>query len=741
MFRSSQASAEFDFDYALQMSPLLPKEQPLRTKTAFSDETITPITAKADQAFSIESAMRHPEEDMLRDPEAFIRSWSTQHVIDWMYQAGIDSNVIECFDVHDVNGNVLLDLQFEDLKELDIASFGKRHHLWNAICLLKGEDGHPSPQPTPFQDISRPCTTVTNRSPSRGRMVDETDEQRSTSPPRAKSKRRGRKASKTRDIITPAESVSIVAIEQLIPKAHKCAKGDRCAKWRKQQRELQQLQDDNAIGRFPVSPTKGGRIYVAGDPGNPDTAENMMPNVRLQPMQQAEPHLLRLQEPLRLTSELPQDSAGFPSVVASSAVLTPAQLPGFALHQDVLDHLGVRDPQDNVKQFLNFQHVQSPVEENRPPTPPLEMFPTKSIAPFPAAHNAADYYYFQEPAAIEQQQQTRPHTRADQLRCLPKLDIPRSASAGPTTNHATRTPGGMFSSQEGRRATDPDTAILSSAQPWTAATSICRSATASPGSYNKNDFYRMGTPATVMDVPINSPSNLGPISRDASQSVPPSMQYRPQLSRSTSRNEAPSWRRPSMALPSLQEGQVFTTSRSYSEDNVRAADPAKHTSVVRDFGYGPGVTHAGWMRKRKTKMLRHEWTESHYRLRGTNLTQHSTSRLSAEIKDSINVDDYSVACSSVSHNTKLTAAFKALAISKSKDEAKDVDATAFAFQLIPQAQNGERKKALLSGTAKSHHFAVKTKDDRIDWMRELMLAKAREQKGKGYEVEVNGVQA
>jgi hypothetical protein len=39
---------------------------------------------------------------------------------------------------------------------------------------------------------------------------------------------------------------------------------------------------------------------------------------------------------------------------------------------------------------------------------------------------------------------------------------------------------------------------------------------------------------------------------------------------------------------------------------------------------------------------------------------------------------------------------------------------------------------------KTHHFAVRQKDERIDWMRELMLAKALQQKGKGYEVEVYG---
>ncbi|KAF7188091.1 Protein pob1 [Pseudocercospora fuligena] len=741
LFRSSQVSAEFNFEYALQMSPLLPKEQPTRTTTAFTDATLTPVTANPNQSFTIEAALARPEADM-RDPEAHIRSWSTQQVIDWMYETGIDSTVIECFDIHDINGTVLLDLQFEDLKELDIASFGKRHQLWNAICLLKGEDVHPSPQATPFQDISRPCTSNTRRSPSRGRLAQSPiadNDERPSSPARGKSKRRGRKAPKTNDVISPQESVSIVAIEQLLPKPHTCAKGERCAKWRKQQRELQQLKDENGIGRFPISPAKGGRIFLTGDPGNAMTAENMLPNVRLQSPQQPQQAqvqgLLRLEDPFRQTNETPEPSAGFPSVVASSDLLGPGQLPEFALHQDVLDQLGMRDPQDNVKQFLNFQHVQSPVEENRPPTPPFEMFPSQSVSPFPAATPNPHLFYQEAPAAMQRPTYTPgPH---EQLRSLPKLDIPRSASAGPQLNSS------CYMS--------PQTAHPTTA----AAMTICRSATASP-----QNIYRMGTPASEMDVPITTSLQpmQGPISRDTSQSVPPSMQYRPQLQRSHSRKESTSWRRPSMQLPAVQENEILTspsssdseakskrpsiasTGRTQSADSVSVPDPAKHSPVVRDFGYGPDCSHSGWMKKRqRTKMLRHEWSESHFRLKGTQLTQHNSARLSALVQDSINVDDYAVACSSVSQNSKLSSAFKALAIKDDKKK-EGVDPTAFAFQLVPQAKaSDEKRKVVVNG--KTHHFAVKTKDQRIDWMRELMLAKAREQRGKGFEVEVNGEKA
>ncbi|KAI7155750.1 hypothetical protein KC317_g15245, partial [Hortaea werneckii] len=142
--------------------------------------------------------------------------------------------------------------------------------------------------------------------------------------------------------------------------------------------------------------------------------------------------------------------------------------------------------------------------------------------------------------------------------------------------------------------------------------------------------------------------------------------------------------------------------------------------------------------------------DTHCRLKGTQLAIHSNAHLNASLREPlINVDDYAIACSSLGSNSKLAAAMKAFNIRAGTGE-KGVDPSAFAFQLVPNAPSSssdrkERDKVNHAsgkdGAGKTHHFAVKTKDERIDWMRELMLAKAREQKGKGFEVEVNGVQA
>jgi len=714
LFRSSHISSDFSFDHALQMSPVFPKHPPPRTETAFSEETVTPIKQTREEDFSIAAALAHSPVDS-QDSESVIRCWSTQRVIHWMYKADIDASVIECFEMHDVNGNVLLDLQFEDLKELDIHSFGKRHHLWSAICELRGDQPRYSPQPTPFEDVSRPCTSNNRQSPSRSRNVCDTPTGEDADPtsPSGGKKRRGRKLPKQLDVITPAESVSIVAIEQLLPKPHKCAKGERCAKWRKQQRELKQLYEENGIGRFPISPTKGGRIFVHGDPGNAETADNIVPNVRKP-----------AEEPSR-----PQSDA-IPSVVASSDLLGPGQLPDFVLHPDVLCQIEKRDPQDNVRQFLNFQHMQSPTSPtggDKSPTPPPELTRSysdpitrsESVPLFPEHHHQA------YPSLHPPRSTPAPHGG---LRRLPRLAIPRSATAAPDLN----------------------TAIPASAG------SICRSATASPG-----HVYRLGTPASEMDVPLTA-FPIGPIERDTSYSVPPNMRFR-LPSRTQSR--ATDRRRPSGVLPALKENEVLTPTTAtrpnlFSTDSSPEKlppikDPAHHSPTTHHFGYGAECTHAGWMKKRKTKMLRHEWSDAHCRLKGTELGLYATARLSAAATETINVDDYAVACSSVASSNKLAAAMKAFSImslnneKRRKQKAAD-DPTAFAFQLVPQAREvgsgGLIAAAAAAGfasgaTGKTHHFAVGSKDERIDWMRELMLAKALQQKGRGFEVEVNGVQA
>ncbi|KAJ4343970.1 hypothetical protein N0V95_006486 [Ascochyta clinopodiicola] len=695
LFRASHSSN--DFDYALQMSPLLPKDTPSRFPTSFREPT--PATIVPQQEYNnIASAVAHLD-------NSEVRAWCARDVATWMYQNGFEDDVIDKFVTHDITGAVLLDLQFDDLKELEIQSFGKRHQLWHQIDSLRTADGFaspiaPAPIPTPFEDIERPCTEARERS---------------------KSKNRGgrRRRNPADDLITPAESVSIVAIEQLLPKPHVCAKGERCAKWRKQQRQLARLQDEHG---FPISPEKGGKIFIAGDPGNAHMAYRAVENVH-RPVSEAAP------------------SPIVPSVVASSDVLGPGQLPDFTL-QD-LQNLEQCDPQDNVRHFLSLQGMDHPYATatpiEAPPTPPMDMFPARpqlvipqtqhypQVSAFSASTSAHTMRF--DPATLPTPVLYSPETTPaphSNLRSLPKLTIPRSTSAQPQGSGRHAVPQSSFVA--------PDTAF----------SPACETAV--------SGIYRFGTPASMMDVPVTA-VHVEPVARDTSQSVPPNMQYKIQLQRAGSRNER---RRPSLTMPALNENLVFTPTGAHSDDdtyrgtqffdNSPESSPVKTTELAGiqeaedklaplpkgGFAY-KGVNHHGWMKKRKTKMLRHEWQDQHFRLNGTMLAMHPNELPSSSALQTIDVDDYAVACSSLASN-KLSAKLRALKLTSSKREEILANPSAFEFQLVPTV--GEAKKVMPHG--KVHHFATKGRDERIDWMRELMLAKALKARAEGYEVTVNG---
>lgn len=715
LFRSSKTSD--DFDFTLQLSPLFTKDPPSRFQTAFREATPETVVPRAEYN-NIAFAVAHLDSNE-------VRAWSSAEVATWMSQNGFEDDVIDRFEAHDITGAILLDLQFDDLKELEIQSFGKRHELWNQIDSLRTADGLISPvvaAPTPFEDIDRPCTGARQRSKSKNRERRHRDKSRGAEcegedaktpiTPGGGRRRRGRRHRNLGDdIITPAESVSIVAIEQLLPKPHKCAKGERCAKWRKQQRQLARLQEEHG---FPISPENGGQIFIAGDPGNAETAPRAVDSV------------------YRPTSD------AVPSLVASSDLLGPGQLPEFNLKEDALQTVQSRDPQDNVRQFLSLQGVHQPYATptpiEAPPTPPADMFPPRPATTQPYHHYYQQYSAFStstsahtsasfDPAALSTPNLHPPEfTPAPHfnLKSLPKLSIPvlpRSMSADPHYNvprHASP-------------QVAPDTAF-----------SPCR--TASPGG-----VYRFGTPFSEMDAPVTAVPT-GPVSRDTSQSVPPNMQYRDPVQRVGSRVD---WRRPSLPLPALTEDQVFsptgpsdgdsdTLNETTFGDESPVSDPAltaRPEGVPKGGFVYNGVNHHGWMKKRRTKLLRHEWQDHHFRLQGTTLAMHANELPSSSALQTIDVDDYAVACSSLASN-KLSAKLRALKLTSGHKDKNGV-AAAFEFQLVPTGPGkSEIKKVLPSG--KVHHFAVKSRDDRIDWMRELMLAKALKAKSDGYAVMVNG---
>jgi hypothetical protein len=655
----------------------------------------TPVTTITETFYSLPHLGKRWQAE---DP----KDWTTQQVCVWMEDSGIETEFVDLFVENDISGPILLDLQFQDLKELGVNSFGKRHQIWNHINALKDQFEHSSSSDTP-RDEKRGSPRNSNRRSNASKKSFDGPEEFPNSASSGKRRRRKNRQNGY-EPITPAESVSIVAIEQFIPKQHVCERGDKCEKARHQKRLLKRLEQEHG---FPISPQHGGRIFMVGNAGNAATAKSLIDNVRKVPAERT-PQLV---SEMRPTSEAEPSVVG-PSVVASSDILGPGEMPDFTLDPEKLMQLEERDPQDNVKAFLALQNFDPP-QGIPSPFDPDQMEENSIIPEIQSSENT------QGPLA--------------RLQGLPRLQIPQQVI--PYQNATT--PGGIGHDD-----------LFS---PYSA----CRTALPTPVGA---DLYRFGTPASETDVPVTYIS-AGPVAREASQSVPPNMQFNDPVQRMSTRGM--DWRRPSQ-LPALAEDRVYQPARarvsSGNESGPQSAGPSSPRSIQSDTtgvkesaissqtsiseGYDPryaNVTHSGWMKKRKTRLLRHEWHEHHFRLTdNAQLTMHKNDISESSALDSLNIDEYTVACSSLASN-KLSAKLKALKIQSNRDSMMPAKDGAFTFQLVPSkamAEDGKLKK--MGDAKKTHHFAVQTRDERIDWMRELMLAKAtREREGKGYEVEVH----
>jgi hypothetical protein len=717
LFRSSTASSYFsEYQETLTLSPITPKAPKQAENGLFYPLVHDPLPRSRSSQFQF-------THESLESGDLVM--WSPEKVAQWMLNAGVELPVAEKFVENDINGAILITLKFEDLRELNISSFGVRTKIWEQIHVLR--DIKPtSPRPeTPIEDEESKEVRRERRRAER----EEAEVERHASTKRSRSVKRAnsKKQPAHEDIISPLESVSIVGIEQMMPKPHHCSKGENCSKWRRQQRMIEAFKKDHPF----VDTENGGIIMVAGDPGNPDTAQ-------------------ALNRPSS-TEVLRPFSDAVPSVVASSDVLGPG-MPAFQyLQEAALRNLQTQDPQDNVRQFLDFQHQNGSCDMSEvPPTPPFELYPNVQA----------------------------PH---EGLRALPKLSIPgQQQGASPQRQSQQR--------------------VSSGQQPFVPYR-MDRAEALSPDLQTPVAPYRFGTPFSDMDVPVTAVP-LGPVARDASQSVPPDMGYRAGPSNIMPRSVSRASRRPSFQIMApLDEDKMTepaggrTTPKPRSSISPRSpprparpqevlqAPPrmqypwsaidrnvlseqalppvsAAKSHVVEVVKDAEGIAYQGPVRKRKTKMLRHEWQSQYATLRGTRLALHKDAATRDRTLEYIDVDDYAIACSSLSTGSKLNAAFKAMNISRHghsrRGSADDQDVAAFSFQLIPQ-ENGKnggvgarlRKRdssiathsaidGAANGTGKTHHFAVRSRDERIDWMRELMLARALKQKGAGFEVSVNG---
>ncbi|THC95681.1 hypothetical protein EYZ11_004848 [Aspergillus tanneri] len=635
--------------------------------------------------------------------ESEARNWTPQHVVRWLQICGFDNGVLETFFYNDISGSILLELQTQDLKELGIQSFGKRHMLMGAIKGLLSRARTTNvevpyqPDTGPIPPTPRTFTTTTSGSVSSSNSDGKGSDRRAVNSRRRRHHSNDKVTKET--TLAPEDPVSIVAIEQVLPKLHSCSKGENCRKWQKQQARLAHLAKD-----LPIE-SSNGRIIVRGDPGNPKTAPN-------------------LRSP---------KSDITPSLVASSDVMGPARKPEYQLSMDKLNEVQPRDPQENVRNFISFQKLSKLQPVNEPGTPPKETIRSPESSSLGSAKGNP--------------------TLSENLRHLPRLQIPRADdrdSGDYTANLSSqRTVTPSITRKKPYFDDEYPTAIPQGQQ-------YAYGVAASPGDFYRVDpHYSQSTPLSEMDVPMTAfPISL--VSREDSQSVPPNMRFgadrlvfdpifRPGSTkgtrhrRNTSHHNFPT-------LCSLDERRAVNPIETPEdmERTPRVNRGKNHLlSPTRCSANDNDITQSGWMKKRKTtRLMRHEWEDHHFTLQGTQLAMHTdedSARRHSKALEYIDVDDYAVACSSLASSSKLTAAFKKTVLKRKDNIASD---SAFGFSLIPATGSGSNtidKKALFLHSGKPHHFAVKTRDERIDWMRELMLAKALKRgRESGAAMNVNG---
>lgn len=626
-------------------------------------------------------------------------TWTPHDVVNWLHTLHFDNGIIERFFINDISGSVLLDLQIEDLKELDIQSFGKRHGLMASIRKLRDSI---STQSTgvlsiPSEPVSREPTPQSTMADVGSRSCDSTpvngdDSAISLEIPDIQYHREQRR--RRQRVVGPSDSVSIVGIEQVFPKLHRCSKGEDCRKWQKQHARLTRISHG-----LPVE-SLGSPVVVHGDPGNASTACNLAK---------------------------PPKSDATPSIVASSDALGPNQSTELPLSEEKLHGVEPRDPQENVRNFLNFQRLSRLQPAHDPATPPTENFPS------PDADS--------------------PGSLSENLRNLPRLRIPSAHGPSPRSSSFSASLSGQrtITPSMGRKKVSFPQAMPQSTSPYPGVGLF------SPSDYYRQDpHYGMTTPMSEMDVDVPLTAiPAGPVERILSQSVPPDMRFgsdsyavpdpiaRPASTKVENHRRKISINTSQPALGRLAEGRVMTPIET--PEDLDRTPRAMH---YRPRPFSPSgemsndIIHSGWMKKRKTnRLLRHEWNEHHFALRGTQLamyTDEDSAHLDSKALEHIDVDDYAVACSSLASSSKLTAAFKKTVLKRKDDTRGD---TAFAFSLIP-SPNGTSavdRKSFFTNGAKSHHFAVTSRDERIDWMRELMLAKAlRRGRESGASLNVNG---
>lgn len=161
-----------------------------------------------------------------------------------------------------------------------------------------------------------------------------------------------------------------------------------------------------------------------------------------------------------------------------------------------------------------------------------------------------------------------------------------------------------------------------------------------------------------------------------------------------------------------------TTLTTVAEDAVVEDGGSGHPNTETLVRTGNVPNFAGWMKRRKDKLIHQEWQLQYGRIHGSKLTLHKTDRPEdTKAIKTLDLTDYNTTCGgppSKIDNTKLNVLLKALK-RKPRPAAHAPADSPSVFELVP----------LPGCDTKVYHFAVA--DDRLrnQWMKETKAASRR----------------
>ncbi|KAK6529917.1 hypothetical protein TWF281_009070 [Arthrobotrys megalospora] len=693
----------------------------------------------------------------LHDVEEYeIENWSPMQVCNWMSELGFEESLIEKFRQNDISGAILMQLKWEDLKELDIQSFGKRIELWSELNHLRKSPV--ASTTSPKKDLSFESSSVHSPpllsrhasrksreskfrhspnlsavSPSSYASSPSTVTRSNTvatSRPSAPSPRKHAPVLRIStdvaslqhrprlQVSAPPEPESEDEIEEVDDFSDHDQYSPPPMEEKRRPTGLSIIIPDSALAipkalnsaesKSSHTPSHEGRRhkhaprFTAPNPAKRRVSKRL--STPISPVSAsieifAAPSVLGLTKGKRvsmLEAESPRwdnddihvKSPWAPSICASSDVLSPSDRGDMRLKADELRKVSALTAQEQVNKFITLQHLQR-LEERAPSNLKNEMARESES---PVSPHGTYSIKSQPPMTKAVQRSTSLRTfdrhKPRALQLSNEAVAPGPASAGFTPRNT----------EDVRNYQPPEVVqpqhVPAAARP---VPPLLRSSTApSPPLGTQNP-----PPQLVRSASVASPKPSQNSSVFRSNSI-------------SGLNRKPSFSGSSKKPPSLGKSLIDTVNEEVEWEDASSHGSAPPSPSERVF--------TGEMKKRTNHFLRNEWVTHRVELRGTKLTVYK-SVSSRDVLAAIEIDDYSVTCTTAGSNK-----FKGLKTGSKKDS----DGM-YHFQLVP---NQDAKKA--GEQKKEHHFAVSSREERIDWMRELMLAKAIKQKKSGFQVEVNG---